>query len=155
MTNPQKRKGTRWENDAAKLLNEQFPDVWHRVALSGALGTILDMPILMPDIYGEYKHLSKKVVGECKVGYGGKSMTIQKDWFDHIQDVAGKNYALPAVMLKFEKSRSGARHIICMEFEVWDEIMTEMAEMHHELIKAYEELNGDGKEASIHRTDTD
>jgi len=141
MPNPQKRKGTRWENDATKLLNEKFPNVWRRVAMSGALGTMLDMPILMPDMYGKYEHLSRKIVGECKVGYGGKQMTIQKEWFDGISEIAVKNYGLPAVMLKFEKSRTGVRHIICLDFETWDELMLEMAEMYRELSMLHEKVN--------------
>lgn len=140
MGNPQKEKGSRWERDSAKLLNRRFPGAWKRIAMSGALGTQLNMPVLMPDISGEYAHLSRKLVGECKVGYGGKSMTIQKDWFDHIDDVGKKNYALPLVALKFEKSRTGVKHIICLDLEVWDELMTEMAEMYQELLNAYEQL---------------
>lgn len=140
MSNPQKEKGSRWERDSAKLLNERFPGTWKRVAMSGALGTQLNIPVLMPDISGNYNHLSRNLVGECKVGYGGKSMTIQKDWFDHIQDVAEKNFALPLVVLKFEKSRSGVRHIMCMSFETWDALMSEMADMYHELLKAYDEI---------------
>ena len=141
MPNPQKRKGTRWENDAKDLLNKKFPNVWRRIAMSGALGTMLNMPVLMPDISGKYEHLSQGIVGECKVGYGGKQMTIQKAWFDHIQSVAEKNYALPAVVLKFEKSRTGVKHIICLDFETWDELMLEMAEMYRELSTLHGKVN--------------
>ena len=141
MPNPQKRKGSRWEKDAEHLLNEKFPNVWRRVAMSGALGTMLNMPILMPDINGKYAHMSSGIVGECKVGYGGKQMTVHKEWFDGIREIAGKNYALPAVLLKFEKSRTGVKHIICLDFEAWDELMTEMAEMYHELLVLHEKVN--------------
>lgn len=145
MPNPQKIKGTRWERDSVKLLNEQFPDVWRRIAMSGALGTILNMPVLMPDISGKYEHMDKGIVGECKVGYGGKQMKIEKAWFDGIREIAEKNYgALPAVVLKFEKSRTGVKHIICLDFEAWDELMTEMAGMHHELRVLHERLNNNG-----------
>lgn len=141
MPNPQKIKGTRWERDSAKLLNEKFPDVWRRIALSGALGTILNIPVLMADISGKYPHMDSSIVGECKVGYGGKEMRIKKEWFDGIREIAEKNYALPVVVLKFEKSRSGVRHIICLDFEAWDELMTEMAGMYHELLTLYEKVN--------------
>lgn len=141
MPNPQKRKGTRWETDSVKLLNQKFPNVWRRIAMSGALGTMLDMPILMPDISGKYEHMSNGIVGECKVGYGGKMMTIQKDWFDHIRGVAAKNYAaVPAVVLKFEKSRTGVKHIICLDFEAWDDLMGEMESMHNELVVLHEKI---------------
>jgi Holliday junction resolvase len=140
MPNPQKIKGTRWERDSVKLLNKKFPDTWRRIALSGALGTMLDMPILMPDISGKYEHLDRKVVGECKVGYGGKQMKIEKEWFDGIREIAEKNYALPVVVLKFEKSRTGVKHIMCLDFEAWDSLMIEMAEMRHELLTLHEKL---------------
>ncbi len=142
MSNPQQEKGTRWERDACKLLNVAFPNTWKRIAMSGAIGTQLDIPILRPDAVGEYTHLSRKLVGEAKVGYGGKSMTIQKEWFDGIDEIADENYALPVVILKFEKARTGVRHVMCLSFETWDELMQEMAEMHHELLIAYEKLNG-------------
>lgn len=142
MSNPQKDKGSRWERDACKLMNEAFPGTWKRVAMSGAIGTLLDIPILRPDAIGEYTHLSRKLVGEAKVGYGGKSMTIQKDWWDGIDEIAEENYALPVVLLKFEKSRTGVRHVICLSFETWNELMQEMAELYHELLLVYEKLNG-------------
>lgn len=141
MPNRQKEKGTRWERDAAKELNKRFPNVWRRIALSGALGTQLNMPLLMPDVRGKYTHLPDEFVGECKVGYGGKQMTIQKEWFDGIREIAEKQYALPVVLLKFEKSRAGAKHIICMDFDAWDELMSEMADMHHELRVLHEKVN--------------
>ena len=146
MANPQKRKGSDWERDAAKLLNKTFPGAWKRVVMSGAAGTIMDIPILKPDLLGEYPHISRKLAGECKVGYGGKSMTIQKEWFDGIRDTAEELYGLPFVVLKFEKSWTGVKHIICMDFEAWNSLMMEMSEMYHELLKAYEQLNGNNEE---------
>ena len=140
MSNPQKEKGSRWERESAKLLNRQFPNTWKRIIMSGALGTMMDIPMLRPDIIGSYAHLPKKIVGECKVGYGGKSMTIQKDWFDHIVEIADENYAWPVVVLKFEKSRSGVKHVMCFDFDTWDLLMREVADLHHELLKAYEEI---------------
>jgi hypothetical protein len=111
--------------------------------MSGAIGTQLDIPILRPDAIGEYTHLSRKLVGEAKVGYGGKSMTIQKTWFDYIAEIAEENYALPVVLLKFEKSKTGVRHVMCLSFETWNELMQEMSEMYHELLTVYEKLNED------------
>jgi len=146
MGNPQKEKGTRWERDSVKLLNKTFPNTWKRVVMSGAAGTIMDIPILKPDIIGEYAHISRKLAGECKVGYGGKIMTIKKEWFDGIRDTAEELYGLPFVVLKFEKSREGVRHIICMDFEAWDSLMMEMSEMYHELLKAYDQINGNNEE---------
>jgi len=142
MSNPQKEKGSRWERESAKLLNIAFPHTWKRIAMSGAAGTIMDIPLLKPDILGEYPHISRKFAGECKVGYGGKEMTVKKAWFDGIRKIADELYGLPVVVLKFEKSRTGVRHIICMDFEAWDSLMIEMSEMYHELLKFYEQKNG-------------
>jgi hypothetical protein len=138
MTNPSKDKGSRWERDACNLLNQRFPGTWKRIAMSGAIGTQLNIPILRPDAVGEYSHYPQKFVAEAKVGYGGKEMKVHKDWFDHIQEVAEENYAIPLVFLKFEKSNTGARHIICMTFEVWDKLMSEIKTMSEELNRLHE-----------------
>lgn len=140
MTN-QKRKGNRWERDAAKELNKHFPDVWKRIAMSGAIGTQMNVPMLKADILGNYPFFEKQFAGECKVGYGGKQMTIKKEWFDHIGDVASEFYAYPLVILKFDYARTGVRHVVAMDFEVWDDLMTEFEELHNELVKARELLN--------------
>lgn len=139
MGRSQKRKGARWERESCKLLNEEFPDVWKRIPMSGAIGTIANMPLLKADIVGDYEHLSKKIVGENKYGYGGKQMTLKKEWFDHIQEIAEENYAIPAVVLKFERARSGIKHVICLSFETWTELMSEMADMYNELMDVYED----------------
>ena len=72
-------------------------------------------------------------------------MTIQQESFDGIRDPAEELYGLPFVVLKFEKSRTGVRHVICMDFEAWDSLMMEMSEMYHELLKAYDQLNENEK----------
>ena len=132
-----KAKGGRWELEATKLLNRTFPGTWKKIRGSGSYGTLLNIPILKADVIGDYKHISYKLMGECKVGYGGKSMTIQKEWFDDIREIAEENYALPVVILKFEKSRKGVKHVICIDFEAWDKLMIHMGEMYYELQKAY------------------
>lgn len=139
MVNKNKIKGSQWERDAAKLLNTNYPNVWRRNPGSGALGTILDMPILKGDLVGDYMFLPIDLVAEAKVGYGGTQMQIHKEWFDKIREEANENYALPVVLLKFEKSKSGARHIIAMDFETWDKFMNIIESMHEELLKLYEQ----------------
>jgi Holliday junction resolvase len=139
MVNKNKIKGSQWERDAAKLLNESFPDTWRRNPGSGALGTLLELPILKGDVVGDYEFLPFDLVAEAKVGYGGTQMQIQKEWFDKIKEQAGESYALPVVLLKFEKARTGTRHVIAMDFETWDKIMTYIESMHEELLKLYEQ----------------
>lgn len=124
--NKQKEKGTRWENEAEEKLNKAFPFTWTRIRASGAWGTLADIPQLKGDIKGKYPFMSKPLLGECKVGYGGKVMTIKKEWFDKVAQEAAETYSLPVVLLKFEQSRSGVKYIICMDFEVWNQIMEEL-----------------------------
>lgn len=129
-----KDKGNRWERDSVKLLNQQFPDVWKRIPGSGAIGTLVSEPALAADIVGTYPFLQKRVMGECKVGYGGKQMTLHKDWFDHARKVADGVYGLPVVVLKFEKTLEGVKHVMAMDFETWDYLMSVIAEQ-QELIE--------------------
>jgi len=145
-----KNKGNRWERDAANILNEKFPDTWKRIALSGALGTILKEPLLEADLLGKYNHMDRKIAGEAKVGYGGLSMTIQKEWFDKIAQTAAKLYAIPVVLLKFSGARTGVRHVVAVDFEVWDELMKEWEGLYNELNSLYKKMdelkNGNNKQ---------
>lgn len=138
MVNKNKDKGTRWERDAVNILNEKYPNVWRRNPGSGALGTILDMPFLKGDLVGDYEFLPIDLVAEAKVGYGGTQMQLRKEWFDKIREEATQNYALPVVLLKFEKARTGVRQVIAMDFETWNEFMTIIESMHEELLGLYE-----------------
>lgn len=143
----QKDKGNRWERDAAKILSENWPGAWKRIAMSGAIGTVMNIPMLGADILGDYDFYPYKFAGECKAGYGGKQMTIHKDWFDHVAEVAEGFYAIPLVVLKFDNARSGVRNVIAMDFKVWDKMMAEyesLKESHDRLLKKVEELE-DGK----------
>lgn len=132
MKNP-KSKGTRWENEASKLLNEDFPDTWRRVAMSGALGTMLDIPMFSADLIGDYSFMPFKIVAEAKSGYGKKQMTIKPDWFDHIEEIGDKTFSLPVVLLRFDNLRdTNNRYIIAMNFDSWNKIM--------KLLEDYERL---------------
>lgn len=139
--NPNKDKGTRWERDAAEILNKEFPNVWQRIPMSGALGTQLGIPILEGDLKGKYSFLPFPFIAEAKVGYGGTQMKIQKEWFDKVSESAKKLYAVPIVLLKFEKARSGVKHVVAMDFYVWDTLMTRIEELHEESIKLRDELD--------------
>lgn len=139
-----KDKGKRWEKEAEKILNESFGKVWKRTPGSGALGTNLQIPILQGDLIGDYYFLNKTFAAEAKFGYGGKSMTIQKEWFDKIREQAERTYSLPIVLLKFEYARTGVKYVVAMDFEAWDELLTEIEEMHTELLRLYEEHESEG-----------
>jgi hypothetical protein len=135
MVNKNKVKGSQWERDAAELLNREFPNTWKRIAMSGALGTILEIPSLQGDVTGKYSFFPIKFLAEAKVGYGGVQMKIEKEWFDKIKEQASHSYSLPVVLLKFEKARTGVRHVICMDFETWNKIMSEMEDLKNELVR--------------------
>jgi len=132
MSNPSKQKGTKWENDSVELLNKDFPKVWKRVPMSGAIGTALGEPELASDIKGKYPFIPFKFVGEAKVGYGGKNMTIRKEWFDKIRETADRVYGVPVVVLKFLGARSGIRHVIATDFETWNRLMSYIEELEDE-----------------------
>jgi hypothetical protein len=138
-----KDKGKRWEREAAKILNKSFPNVWTRIPLSGALGTVLEMPSLKADLIGEYYFLKNPIMAEAKYGYGGSSMTIKKEWFDKIRIAAEETYSLPVVLLKFDNARSGVRYVIALDFEAWDELMSDVERMHTELLNFYEEFENE------------
>lgn len=128
-----KRKGTRWENDAKDLLNDQDNGgKWKRVPLSGALGSIMNEPFLGADLVGKYRALSKPFMAEAKVGYGGKNMTIKKEWFDKITEIANKVFGIPIVLLKFSGARKGTRHVVAMSFETFEYIMDELDRLYDE-----------------------
>ena len=131
--NKQKDKGSRWEREAAELLSTEFPGSWRRVPMSGAMGTILEIPDLNGDLRGNYSFFPQKFIGEAKVGYGGTEMTVRKEWFDKVKEEASKSYALPVVLLKFEKARSGVRHVIAMDFHTWGIVMAYVEELRKEV----------------------
>lgn len=137
--NPNKDKGTRWERDAVKLLNEQFPSTWKRIPGSGAFGTRIEVPILKGDLAGKYYFLPRKFLGEAKAGYGGTQMTVKKEWFDKIAEEAGESYSLPVVVLKFMGARSGVKHVIAMDFEVWNEMLAEIRDMYELLVNMHKD----------------
>lgn len=134
-----KRKGSKWERDAVKLLNEAFPGTWKKIPGSGSIGTILNEPMLKPDLLGHYKHMSKRIAAEAKDGYGGsKSMTIQRAWFNKIAKQAAELYALPMLLLKFSGAKEGTKYFVAIDFDVWIELMKEWEELYNENISLRE-----------------
>jgi len=127
-----KDSGRRWEHEVVEILNE-FDDcstIWKRIPMSGAMGSLLELPSLKGDVRGKYPCFPREFVGEAKYGYGGKSMTIHKEWFDKISKEAKESFALPLVFLKFKGARSGVRHVVAMDFETWNELMLEFEKLY-------------------------
>lgn len=140
MVNKNKQKGTRWERDAVELLNKAYPGTWKRMPTSGAMGTALDIPILKGDLSGKYSFIPKRFVAEAKVGYGGSQMTVFKEWFDKIAEEAKQSYAWPLVLLKFEKARTGVKHVLAMDLETWEALLEYIDDQVMRLDDAYDEL---------------
>lgn len=141
MVNKQKRKGSDWERDVAKELNKLLnSSEWKRVPGSGALGTILGEPFLRGDVKGNVDWLRDFLL-EAKVGYGGKKQfTIKKEWFDKIAEEAKTKNAIPAVVCKFANARTGVRHFIALDIEVFADILNQGSGMLRELEKLYDRL---------------
>lgn len=141
MVNRQKNKGTKWERDLAKELNTLLDtDSWKRVPGSGALGTILKESRLMGDVTGNVEWLGN-IVLEAKVGYGGsKQLAIKKAWFDKVAEEAEISHSIPAVACKFSNARTGVRHFIAFDIEVFAEIMKQGNAILKELEELYDRL---------------
>lgn len=141
MASKQKEKGSQWERDLAKELNELLDsDSWKRVPGSGALGTILGESKLMGDVKGNIDWLGNFLL-EAKVGYGGKKqLTIKKEWFDKVAEDASPSFSYPAVACKFSNARIGVRHFIALDIHVFADIMNEGSKLLKELEELYDRL---------------
>jgi hypothetical protein len=142
-----KRKGSQWERDAAKLLNEFVYGTWKRVPGSGALGAILAEPTLQGDITGkDIPGLPKGFLLDAKVGYGGaKQLTVQKEWLDKIREEAEATYSIPAVICKFSGARQGAKVFVVLDFETFAELVNRPSEIQEELDKTICKMNSGQK----------
>lgn len=124
MVNKQKIKGSRFEREAAKMLNSLVDDsIWKVIPGSGAIGTLMDEAQLQGDISGEVKGFPKKFRGECKTGYSNrtgaetKSFTIQKKWLDKIKKEAESTYSFPVLFCHFDNARTGIKSIAVLDIE--------------------------------------
>jgi len=137
-----KAKGARWEREAVEVLNEMFPDTWKRIPGSGAFGTIMNITGLTGDLTGKYKFFPFMFRGENKVGYGGKEMTVKKEWFDKIRMEADKNFnEVPCVLIKFDNSRSGVRYFIAFDFDALKKILETVETIYNENIALRDKEN--------------
>jgi hypothetical protein len=147
-----KRKGYQWEHDLVKELNDMFPDSsWKRIAMSGAMGTIMNEPLLKADGVGRMPFMEERFAGECKVGYGGFQMKVDKGWFDKIRMQADESYSIPLVFLKFSGARSGVQHVVAMDMQAFEYLMNELkyaVEENAKLIREVTCLRGESSQTS-------
>jgi len=129
-----KQKGTSWERDATKLLTELIRGShWKRIAGSGAIGTILNEPLLTGDIAGKLEGVGKSIRAEAKVGYGGSTqMSVKREWLEKIREEAEGSFSIPLLLGKFSGARGGSKHFVIMDFEAF----AEFADIIYELSKS-------------------
>ena len=137
MVNKSKRKGTDWERQAVKLLNDLIKDsVFRRIPSSGAIGTIISEPILTGDITGTVEFFPKKFKGEAKTGYGGKTqLTLKKEWLDKIVLEANNNFSIPFLIGKFLGSRDGVQDFVVLDIETFATLINMYTDLQRSLEK--------------------
>jgi len=125
--NKNKRKGSDWEHLLVELLNQNVKDsTVKRIPGSGAIGTIINEPILQSDVKAVFKGFNKPFKIECKTGYGGNTqLTLKKEWIDKVMEEAKNNYAYPALACKFSGARksNGVQYFIVLDLDTFYEIL--------------------------------
>jgi hypothetical protein len=135
----QKRKGHQWERDATKRLIKLIPGSnWKRIPGSGALGTILNEPILTGDIVGSIPGITRKFKIDAKVGYGGsKQMAVKREWLEKISKEAEATHSIPMIVGKFSGSKRAIREFVVLDIETFAELMNTIVHLNNTL----EEVN--------------
>lgn len=135
-----KRSGSKWERDLAKELGKQA-EASKRIAGSGALGTNLNEPRLLGDVYVEYPFLNKPLRIEAKYGYGGsKQMTVKREWMTKCLEEGKRSNSHSAVALKFRDVTTGEESAkwICFTVEEWNRIVEELNYLFDDLREYWE-----------------
>lgn len=127
----QKRKGSGFERDLVKLLNDKIHrSSWKRVPSSGAIGTNMNEPFLTGDVNGTVESIPKRFKIEAKVGYGGaKQLTLKKEWLEKIIEESGMINAIPMVVGKFSGSRSRVSEFVVLDFETFAYLINYITEL--------------------------
>lgn len=119
-----KDKGSRWERDAVKILEELIDNSeFKRVPGSGAFGSLLHNSNLVGDIVGSLPNIKNKLKIECKVGYGQGQMSIKKEWLDKIKEEALQDLSIPMLFCKFDGARSGVKYFVVMDIESFSKLI--------------------------------
>lgn len=137
MPNPQKRKGSDFERLAVEILNASIKDSqWKRIPGSGAIGTILDEPMLTSDIIGTVKSIPKRFKLEAKVGYGGATQfALKKEWLDKIKAEADATFSIPLLIGKFSGAREGVKVFVTMDVETFASIINHITLLQEQIDK--------------------
>jgi len=136
-----KRKGTRWENEVVKILDDEGGGEWRRIPGSGAMAHFLKDASFNSDVVGVYPWWNKEIRGECKYGYGtDKSMSVKREWITKIREEAKESRAFPCLLIKFKNVRDdpNTAKLICFNFDTWIELMEEVNDVYEELLERLE-----------------
>jgi Holliday junction resolvase len=143
MSNPSKIKGSQFERDLAEILNRLIKkSSWRRIAGSGAIGTIMNEPLLSSDVRGKVESFAQPFNVECKVGYNNstgkevKQFTLKKEWLDKVALEASRTYGIPILAGKFLGAREGTKVFITMDVEVFASLINRITELHEDLLKS-------------------
>jgi hypothetical protein len=142
MTNPAKIKGSQFERDFADILNKLIKkSIWRRIAGSGAIGTIMNEPLLSSDVRGKVESFAQPFNVECKVGYNNstgrevKQFTLKKEWLDKVALEASRTFGIPILAGKFLGAREGTKVFVAMDVEVFADLINRITELHEDLLK--------------------
>ena len=139
----QKRKGSDYEREAAKILEEALDGKWKRIAGSGALGALLNEPELQGDVVGKIPSFPRKFRFDSKVGYGGaKQLTIQREWLEKIRREADATYSIPALICKFSGARGDTKNFLVLDFDAFVDIVMNSERLQEELDKTWKQIPG-------------
>lgn len=137
-----KAKGNAWEHDVVEILNKEIVGGnFRRIPGSGAMGTIMDEPLLTGDVSGKVEGINQKFKIECKVGYNTstnkevKQFTLKKEWLDKIGDEAKNALAIPLLVGKFSGARKGVKEFAVLDINVFIYLINEIARLQKELDK--------------------
>jgi Holliday junction resolvase len=134
--NKSKVKGSTFESEVVKLLNEKvIGGNFRRVAGSGAYGVRMDTPELLGDVRGFIENTPLKFKIEAKARTGTTQLAVKKEWIDKVIGEAKTDYSLPLLFCKYIGARSGIRGFVAMDYDTFIHLLNLYVETKMELDK--------------------
>jgi len=140
-----KDKGAAFERELVKTLNEKIKKgTFKKVPGSGAIGTVLNEPLLTADIKGTVEGFPKTIKIECKVGYGGKTqLALKRAWLNKIKMEADSSWSFPILIGKFSGARAadGIQQFAVLGIDDLVYMFNHISNLSRELELAYEKAH--------------
>jgi Holliday junction resolvase len=134
LTSKSKAKGSTYEAEVVKLLNDKvIGGNFKRVAGSGAWGLRMDCPELLSDVRGFVENTPLKFKIEAKARTGTTQLAVKKEWIDKVIGEAKTDYSLPLLFCKYIGARSGIRGFVAMDYDTFIHILNLYVETKQEL----------------------